>query len=489
MSPLLEPLADFKTADLPQPPSSFWKLAGPGAVLVGLSIGAGEIIVWPRTVAQYGPSMVWAAMLGVFMQMWVNFEIGRWTIATGETVYTAYARVWRGFGPLFILFNILGWLAPGWAMASGSALKALLVGPDFGAGTFWGSHSCWTTLTFAIAGLLLFGPKMIYHSVEKTIEVLVVTVTVGLIIVAVAVGTADTWKELAQGAMNFGYRDKRVAISDLFTWIVFAGAGGTANLFYTFYLRDKNLGMGALIPDMQNPLRGRAETIPSTGFRFAETPENRSRFLTWLRYVRQDQVLFFWFLNSFTLLLFIFGALAVLYPKHIVPDKGTLIWDQSLILGEAFGRWGSGWGKVGRTIFLLVGVATLFSTQLALVDGVSRSISDIIYTNVKAAQKRPLSWWYMIIAIGWMAAGCGIVYAMDHFQSQEQELGVLLQAAYMGGFAMAVYVPLTLYINLRYLPKSARPGPVSIVMMLAATALYGGFAALSLWGELQKRLG
>ena len=108
MSQLLEPLADFKSADLPDPPSSFWKLAGPGAVLVGLSIGAGEIVVWPLTVAKYGAGMVWAAMLGVFMQMWVNFEIGRWTIATGETVYTGYARVWRGFAPLFILFNVLG---------------------------------------------------------------------------------------------------------------------------------------------------------------------------------------------------------------------------------------------------------------------------------------------------------------------------------------------------------------------------------------------
>lgn len=489
MSQLLEPLAEFKTADLPEPPASFWSLAGPGAVLVGLSIGAGEIIVWPRTVAQHGAGMVWAAILGVFLQMWVNFEIGRWTIATGETVYTGYSRVWRGFGPMFILFNVLGWLAPGWAMASGSALKALLVGPDFGAGTFWGSHSCWTTLTFGVAGLLLFGPKMIYHSVEKTIEVLVVTVTVGLIIVAFAVGTADTWKELGRGAVNFGYRAPGVSTRDLFTWIVFAGAGGTANLFYTFYLRDKNLGMGALIPDLQNPLRGRAESIPTTGFRFTETQQNQSRFRTWLRYVRQDQVLFFWFLNTFTLLLFIFGALAVLYPQHIVPDKGTLIWDQSLILGHAFGRWGPIWGQVGRTIFLLVGVATLFSTQLALVDGVARSIADIVYTNCKPAQKRPLSWWYMIIAIGWMAAGCAITFAMDYFQSQEQELGVLLQAAYMGGFAMAVYVPLTLYINLRYLPRSARPGPGSILMMLAATAVYGGFAAMSLWGELQSRFG
>ena len=41
----------FQPADLPPKPRGFWKLAGPGAVLVGLSIGAGELIVWPRNTA------------------------------------------------------------------------------------------------------------------------------------------------------------------------------------------------------------------------------------------------------------------------------------------------------------------------------------------------------------------------------------------------------------------------------------------------------
>jgi len=54
-----EPL---QTAEMPARTRSFWQLAGPGAILVGLSIGAGEIIVWPRIAAQYGGSMVWAAL-------------------------------------------------------------------------------------------------------------------------------------------------------------------------------------------------------------------------------------------------------------------------------------------------------------------------------------------------------------------------------------------------------------------------------------------
>ena len=48
-----EPLPDLQTADLPEKTRPNWKLTGPGAILVGLSIGAGEIIIiWPRSSAR-----------------------------------------------------------------------------------------------------------------------------------------------------------------------------------------------------------------------------------------------------------------------------------------------------------------------------------------------------------------------------------------------------------------------------------------------------
>ena len=102
----------LQVADMPERTASFWKLAGPGAVLVGLSIGAGEIIVWPRIAAEYGGSMVWAAVVGVFLQLWINFEIARWTIATGETAFSGFARAWKGFAVVFLGFTVFGWIAP-----------------------------------------------------------------------------------------------------------------------------------------------------------------------------------------------------------------------------------------------------------------------------------------------------------------------------------------------------------------------------------------
>jgi len=187
--------------------------------------------------------------------------------------------------------------------------------------------------------------------------------------------------------------------------------------------------------------------------------------------------LYFWLLNSVTILLFIFGALAVLHPKGIVPGQGTLIADEAQILAEV-------WGQPGRVIFLLVGVATLFSTQLALVDGVSRSIADILSTNFRGADRREVSWWYLVVAGTWIVAGCFITFIME--RRGVSDLGFLFNAAYMGGFAMALYVPLQLWINLKYLPRAARPGAVCTFMMIVASLVYVGFAVSCISWEISR---
>ena len=132
-------ISPYMPADLPARQHRFWQLVGPGAVLVGLSVGAGELIIWPRMTAKFGAGMTWAALLGVFLQLWINIEIGRYTLATGESVYTGYARLSRAFAWVFLALNVAGWIVPGWARACGAALKVLIVGPEG-----WGTPWVWT---------------------------------------------------------------------------------------------------------------------------------------------------------------------------------------------------------------------------------------------------------------------------------------------------------------------------------------------------------
>ena len=456
------PISDDAPAirDLPPLPGRFWDLVGPGAVLVGLSIGAGELIVWPRVTAQYGAAMTWAAILGVFVQLWLNLEIGRYTLATGESVYSGYRRVSRIFPTVFLALNVVGWIVPGWARACGGALKVLVVGPDGP-----GSATAWTAITFAAVAAVLFGPKTIYRSVERTVQILVVVVTLGLIAIALRVADASVWRAVAEGAVNFPFKDPAMPRYELFSALVFAGAGGTANLFFCFYILDKGWGMGAHIPAVINPLRGHSERISTGGFRIRDTEENRARWRTWIRHLTFDQVFFFWFLNTFTIILFIVGSMAVLHPRGIVPGTELLVWEQASLLGSI-------WGGAGKTVFLLVGVACLFSTQLTLLDGVARSCTDILQGAFGWARDFETSRVYAAIALGWMTVGIGLTYAYEAIPP----FLFLLSAGFFGGIAMAVYAPLTLWINLRLLPKPFRPGRVRIAILTVISTLYILFA-------------
>lgn len=475
-------LPPFQSADLPAYPGSFWKLVGPGAVLVGLSIGAGELIIWPTAVGRFGTGMIWAAGVGILLQMVINLEVARYTLATGETAYTGFSRIWRGFAPLFILLNITSWLLPGWARSCGEAMRALSLGP-LATPQEGGPDWLWTTMTFGLVALMLFGPKLIYKSVERSTSTMVIIVLVGLLVLAWLSGSSRLWQEIGQGALNVGYKHPAVSYAEFFSWIVFAGAGGTANLFFSFYLRDKQLGMGARLPALTNILRDRHPRDSLTGYRFVENHANTHQWRQWWRHAVQDQLLFFWLLNSFTIFLFIFASLAVVYP---MTQQGSIQWHgmqpfyqnkeitflslEAIALGQVF--------KPATPIFLLVAVATLMSTQLTLVDGVARSISDIIHTNFTFGRARPLGFWYALVATFWMILGCLLTYVLE---TSTRAQGFLFLTGFVGGIAMAIYCPVTLLMNRLLLPPTARPGRIMTTLMSLVSAFYIGYAVFSVY--------
>ena len=228
--------------------------------------------------------------------------------------------------------------------------------------------------------------------------------------------------------------------------------------------------MGALVPAMSNPLRGREERRGETGYTIRDSETNTQRWRDWFSHLGRDQVIFFWLLNSLTMFLFILGAQAVLHPAGIVPSQELLVWEEAAILGHL-------WGNAGKILFLLIGVASLFTTQVTLVDGVARSCADILHTNFRWARSRPVSWWYGIVAALWIVVGTGLTYVYEALPP----ILFLLSAGFFGGIAMAIYCPLTLFINLRFLPPAIRPGRVRIAILAAISLFYAAFAVAAVW--------
>ena len=113
-------------------------------------------------------------------------------------------------------------------------------------------------------------------------------------------------------------------------------------------------------------------------------------------------------------------------------------------------------------------------------------MADIFHTSFAWARRWGQSSWYVGCAIFMIVFGVAITGILERVGVKD--LGFLFQAAYIGGFAMAVYTPLTLYMNLRHLPRSARPGWLNIVMVSIASAVYICFAVYCLIDEVRAAL-
>ena len=107
--------------DLPEA-SPLRRMIGPSVILAGLSIGSGEFVLWPRLTAEWGFTLFWACWVGVTMQFFLNMEIERWTLATGESAVVGFVRLSRVFVPVFLVCGTVPWIWPGWATGAGSIL-------------------------------------------------------------------------------------------------------------------------------------------------------------------------------------------------------------------------------------------------------------------------------------------------------------------------------------------------------------------------------
>jgi hypothetical protein len=141
-------------------------------------------------------------------------------------------------------------------------------------------------------------------------------------------------------------------------------------------------------------------------------------------------------------------------------------------------------GTSGRYLFLIVGMAALFSTQLGSMDGGSRIFAELLHTNFKFGRWFRVEQWYMILVGTTVIIG---TLSVAYFEKHDiSGLAFFFIVGLISGFTMAVYVPALLYMNLTYLPKSARPGWVNIFFMVMASAMYISFAGYTTYNYVAK---
>ncbi len=143
---------------LPMPPA-FWsrQVFGPSAVFTATAIGSGELIFWPGLTLAHGAGVLWVAILVVALQFVMNVEIGRYSMATGESAVVGAIRRWQGWAPVLLAGTIISWLWPGWARAGSQLVGVALDLPD----------KPLTVASLLLCGLLLGAPVRVYDVVER----------------------------------------------------------------------------------------------------------------------------------------------------------------------------------------------------------------------------------------------------------------------------------------------------------------------------------
>ncbi len=438
-------------------------LLGPGIILAGLSIGSGEFVLWPRLTAQFGFAIFWAAWIGVTIQFFLNMEIERYTLATGESAVVGFLRLSRVFGPIFLLCGTVPWIWPGWATGAGTIL-AWQAGGD--------------PVVYAIAGLVLCGAVLsLGPVVYKTVEVLQITLVsalfAGLLFLFARLVTVEALLALAEGAFRIGHVPDGIELPLLLGALAFAGAGGTVNLAQSNYIRDKGYGMGRWVGRLTSPFTGREEAAGDVGYVFEVDDESRERWRLWWRRANTEHAVSFYFLCVLSLVLLCTITWSLLEPGAPVGEGFGFIRDQADALSERFGP-GAEW------TFLCAGIAVLVSTELALLDAVTRVVADIVRVSLlRDSERWTLSRLYIAILWGFIAFGVAVLMV-----GLDQPLTLLVLSSCLNAGVMFLYSGLLLWLNVSSFGGELRPSPARMAALVVALLFYGYFSLLTLADRL-----
>lgn len=439
--------------ELPKPPS-LWKLLGPAFVWAAVAQGSGELIWWPYFAAKYGLALVGLLLPACFVQFFVNQEIARYTALTGEGIWSGFKKVSRVYTFfLFVLAFVCFLWFGGYASAGGTALYSLTGFPK-GADERVGSLF-WAYLTIFIFCLGLFFSKVVYQLIESFMKVVIAVTLVGIVVTVFHPEVLGYLKEFLGALLNpfsfhFPGNWEASDAPNLVTGIAYAGMGGFLNLMYSYWMRDKGVGMAKYMGRVTSPIAGKAEEVAVEGYGFADTPENRKNWRAWLRYLRVDNFLAI-FLNTITLAMTTFLAYAILHPRGEYPSGWKIASVQARFFEVSFGR-------IGRMVFLVAAAFFLVDTWLGLADGVARQFADFVYTFFEKAQKKSFRFWYYVWLI-WLVAITSVTMLLA-------QPGVLINiAGVISIFAFVLFIPLVWRLNFYLIPKKypkfVRPGRIT----------------------------
>lgn len=473
-------LAPWAKAELPAPPTpkgfGWLGVVGPGVIVLGAAIGGGEFLLGPAAFVRHGFSLLWVTGVAVFLQTVFNTELMRYTLATGEPAFTGFmrtrpsSRMWAWvYAGLYFLQ--MGW--PAWAANAAAAAfflfsRRLPEAADanivylIGAGTF-----------LLCVAILLVG-RRIEHTLEVLNTILIIVILGGFLILAVVFVPLSIWLSATVGFAGFdstrGTFDFLPRGADLFllgAFAAYSGGGGVGNIVLTNWARDRGYGMGQRAGYIPAAVGGKKVNLVHTGFMFSPDKESMQRWRGWWNVVRADQ----WGV-------FFIGALlgmalpALLYVTFLPPGADIRGLGISAALANAIGARA---GPLLAGFIAFLGVWLLFKSQLDILEGAVRAVTDILWTGSKRLREwrggdvRAVYYSVLAIVVVWGIIALRLAQPI-----------ILLQIG--ANVASVVFIIASLhllYVNTRLLPRELHPPLWRRACLIIMAIFYSFFSWLS----------
>ena len=474
-------LDPWTPAELPVPPTprglGWIGVVGPGVIVLGASIGGGEFLLGPAVFVRYGLPLLWVTTIAIYFQTIFNMELMRYTVATGEPVFTGFMRTGRSSTAWAWFYSILYFLQIGWPASAGVAAGAIFFlfarrlpgSGDTDAVYFIGVS------TFLLCVALLLGGRRIERTLELLNWILVVCILGGFLALALVFVPLPIWLGAMAGLAGFdpvvggfNFFPSQADFFLLAAFVAYSGCGGALNITLSNWARDKGYGMGQRAGYIPAAVGGEKVNLAHSGFRFTPDEEAMRRWRGWWRIVRADQ----WgvFFAGAVLGMLLPGVLYVTFLPSGSDIQGLGI---SAALAESVGATA---GALVAGIIAFLGAWLLFKTQLDITEAMVRSITDILWTgsrrirNWQGADVRKVYYGVLGVAVLW-----GIIALR-----LAQPIILLQLAGNVAGIIFVVASLHLLYLNTRFLPAEVRPPLWRRVSLVAMALFYGFFASLSL---------
>ncbi|MEW6636396.1 MAG: Nramp family divalent metal transporter [Actinomycetota bacterium] len=218
------------------------KYVGPGLVVAATGVGTGDLVSSLSAGTNFGTVLLWAIVIGALLKYVLTEALGRWYMATGDTILEG----WRSLGwwamAYFIVYLLTVTFVYGAASTSAASLALTTAFPD--ALPLW----MWAVL-HGILGFVVVGIGR-YKIFERIMEVFVGIMFVT--VVGLAIVMAPGLGELALGLVPRLPEGDGALLGAL---AIIGGVGGTFTLAsYPYWARERGWRHPSWIPTMRTDL-------------------------------------------------------------------------------------------------------------------------------------------------------------------------------------------------------------------------------------------